>query len=74
MRNFLEEGHAVFRMMDVVEALDIVCITERRKKKRVEAQSDELWPDGVGAMACSSGLVVLLVLFVHFHLVRRAIG
>ena len=33
MRDALEEGHLVFRIMDVVEALDISCITDRIQEK-----------------------------------------
>ena len=33
MRDSLDEGHIVFRIMDVVETLDITCITERLEEK-----------------------------------------
>ncbi len=33
MRDALDEGHIVFRIMDVVETLDIGCITERLERE-----------------------------------------
>ena len=33
MRDALDEGHIVFRIMDVVETLDIACITDRLEEK-----------------------------------------
>ncbi len=33
MRDALDEGHIVFRIMDIVESLDIRCITERLEEK-----------------------------------------
>ena len=33
MRDALDEGHIVFRIMDVVETLDISCVTDRMEEK-----------------------------------------
>lgn len=33
MRDALEEGHIVFRILDVVDALDISCVTDRMEEK-----------------------------------------
>ena len=33
MRDALDEGHIVFRIMDVVETLDVACITDRLEEK-----------------------------------------
>jgi len=33
MRDALDEGHIVFRVMDVVETLDISCVTDRVEER-----------------------------------------
>src|SRR4030042_3385159 len=33
MRNALQEGHLVFRILDVVNALDISCVTDRMEER-----------------------------------------
>ena len=43
MRDALDEGHIVFRIMDVVETLDIRCVTDRMEEK--EAQRNFTDPD-----------------------------
>ncbi len=42
MRDALDEGHIVFRIMDVVETLDIGCVIDRIQEKQAHEISEEL--------------------------------
>ena len=67
MRDSLEEGHIVFRILDVVDALDITCVTDRMEEKDPRGLQAPQTHRGAGIWPCEGGEAFPSLLTARHH-------